>query len=139
MLLVTAHSVFCLGSCLLSQCFQSYSLLPLFFQVQYGGFMLRSWMQLNLSFVQVDKYGSIWIFYMPKYSLASHYLKMLSFFLVCICAFFIKNNVSIVVKIYVLVFNYRVHWSMCLNFENNIQFLLLQDWFKAWNSIDSID
>jgi hypothetical protein len=44
-----------------------------------SGFMLRSLIHLNLSFVQSDKYGSIFIFLHTDKQLEQHYLlKMLS-------------------------------------------------------------
>jgi hypothetical protein len=59
-------------------------------------FMLRSLIQLDLSFMQGDKYSSMCTLYMLTYSLNSTLLKMLSF-----SQWLIKNEVFMGVWIYV--------------------------------------
>mgnify|MGYP007133048323 CR=1 FL=1 len=58
-------------------------LFPTFSSIRFSvsGFMLRSLIHLDLSFVQGDKYGSIFIFLHTDSQLDQHHLlKMLSFF-----------------------------------------------------------
>jgi hypothetical protein len=62
---------------------------------------------VDLSFVQCDRYGYICILLHANIQLNQcHMLKMLSFFLFYNFYFFIKNQVSIGVWIYIWVFNF---------------------------------
>ena len=58
------------------------SVLPTFSSMRFSvaGFMLRSLIQLDLSFVHGDRYGSIFIFLHVDIQLCQHLLNMLSFF-----------------------------------------------------------
>jgi hypothetical protein len=75
-----------------------------------SGFMLRSLIHLDLSFVQGDEYGSIFIFLHTDSQLDQHHLlKMLSFFLfflpLYMFDFFVKDKVPVSVWFYFWVFN----------------------------------
>ena len=59
-----------------------------------AGFMLRSLIHLDSSSVRGDRYGSIFIFLHVAIQLRQHHLlNMLSFFLLDIFGFFIKDQV----------------------------------------------
>jgi hypothetical protein len=61
-----------------------------------SGFMLRSLIHLDLSFVQGYKYGSVFIFLHRGSQLDQHQLlKMLSFFHCTFFYFFVKDQVSV--------------------------------------------
>jgi hypothetical protein len=85
-----------------------YSILFLtFYSIRFSvsGFMLRSLIHLDLSFVQGDRCGSICILLHADIQLEQHHLlKMLSSFLLSMSGFFIKNYVFIGVWIYIWVF-----------------------------------
>jgi hypothetical protein len=71
-----------------------------------SGFMLRSLVHLDLSFVQSDNYGSIFIFLHTASQLDKHHLlKMLSFFPLYIFGIFVKDQVMVGVWFYFLVFD----------------------------------
>jgi hypothetical protein len=70
-----------------------------------AGFILNPLIPLKLSFVQADKYGTIWILlHVVVQFVQYHLMKMLSF-LACTSGFFIKNQVSIDVWVDVNIFN----------------------------------
>jgi hypothetical protein len=76
----------------------SLRLFPTFSSIRLSvsGFMLRSLIHLHLSFVQGDKYGSIFIFLHTDCQLNDHHLlKMLFFFPLYTLGFFVKDQVSI--------------------------------------------
>jgi hypothetical protein len=81
---------------------------PTFSSIRFtvSGFMLRSLIHLDLSFVQGDKYWSIFILQYTDSQLDQHHLlKMLSFFPLYIFGFFVKDQVSVSVWFYFCVFN----------------------------------
>ena len=83
-------------------------LFPTFFSIKFSvsGLMLRSLIYLNLSFVQPDKYRSIFSFLHIVSQLDQHHLfKMLSFFPLCIFGFFVKVQVFISVWLYFCAYN----------------------------------
>jgi hypothetical protein len=86
----------------------SLSLFPSFSSIRFSvsGFMLKSLIHLDLSFVPGDKYGSIFVFLYVDSQLDQHYLlKMLYFFQVYIFVIFVKDQVSVSVWFYFLVFS----------------------------------
>ena len=64
-------------------------------QLSISGFILRSLIHLELSFVQIDKYECIWILLYATTQFDQHnLLKIVVFFSpMCISGFFIKNQV----------------------------------------------
>jgi hypothetical protein len=83
-------------------------LFPTFCSIRFiiSGFMLRSLIHLDLSFVQGDKYGSIFILLHTDYQLDQHYLlKMFSFFPLHVFGFFVKDKLSIGMWVYFWVFH----------------------------------
>ena len=83
-------------------------LFPTFSSIKFSasGLMLRSLIYLNLSFVQPDKYRSIFSFLHIVSQLDQHHLfKMLSFFPLCIFGFFVKVQVFISVWLYFCAYN----------------------------------
>ena len=86
----------------------SLRLFPTFSSIKFSasGLMLRSLIYLNLSFVQPDKYRSIFSFLHIVSQLDQHHLfKMLSFFPLCIFGFFVKVQVFISVWLYFCAYN----------------------------------
>lgn len=78
--LVPLPVVFCLRSRFLCQCGHGCFSTFFFSQIQCTGFLVRSLMNLELKFVQGDKYGSTCIFlHSPILFDQDHLLKMLSF------------------------------------------------------------
>jgi hypothetical protein len=93
-------------------------LFPTFSSIRFSvsGFMLRSLIHLDLSFVQGDKYGSIFILLHRDSQLEQHHLlKMISFFPLYIFGFFVKDQMTISVWFYFWVFNYIPLISMCVS------------------------
>ena len=93
-------------------------LLPTFSSIRFNvtGFNLRSFICMDLSFVQDNRKVSICIFLQPNIQLCqNHLLKMLSFFLLYHFDFLVKNQVFIYVWIYVRIF-YLIQLSICLFF-----------------------
>ena len=83
-------------------------LFPTFSSIKFSasGLMLTSLIYLNLSFVQPDKYRSIFSFLHIVSQLDQHHLlKMLSFFPLCIFGFFVKVQVFISVWLYFCAYN----------------------------------
>jgi hypothetical protein len=76
-----------------------------FIRFSASGFMLRSLIHLDLSFVQDDKYGPNCLLLHEDCQLDQHRLsKMLPLFPLCGLGFLVKDQVCIVVCIYVWVF-----------------------------------
>ena len=69
-----------------------------------SGFILRSLIHLELSFVQGDKYGSVYILLHVDIQL-DHLLKMLSFFPLYGSDLYVKNELSLSVWVYFRAFN----------------------------------
>jgi hypothetical protein len=83
-------------------------LFPTFFSTSFSvsGFMWRSLIHLDLSFVQGDKNGSIYILLHADCQLNQHhFLKMLSFFPLDGFSSFVKDQVTIGVWVHFWVFN----------------------------------
>jgi hypothetical protein len=83
-----------LGSCLLCQCIQGYS--STFYSIKFSvsGFMLRSLIHVDLSFVQGDTCRSICVLLHANIQLDQHHLlKTHSFFHCTILAFYTKSSV----------------------------------------------
>ena len=84
------------------------SVIPTFSSMRFSvvGFILRSLIDLDLSFVHGDWYGSIFIFLYVHIQLCQHHLlKMLSFFHLIFFCSFVKNQVFVGVWINIWVFN----------------------------------
>ena len=74
------------------------SVLPTFSSIRFSvvGFMLRSLIDLDLSFEHGDRYGSTFILLHVDIQLCQHHLlNMLSFFHVIFFCFFVKNQMFI--------------------------------------------
>ena len=71
------------------------SVLPTFSSIRFSvaGFMLRSLIHLELSFVHDDRYGSIFILLHVNIQLFQHHLVNMLFFLFNIFCFFVKKQV----------------------------------------------
>ena len=114
-LVIVALSVYATGvilrKCSVPMCWR---LLPTFSSIRFSvsGFMLRSLIHLDLSFVQGDRYGSICILLHADIQLDWHQLLKDAFFfpLCVISVFFIRNQVSRSVWIYVWVFD-LIPWT----------------------------
>ena len=81
---------------------------PTFFSIRFSvsGFMWRSLIHLDLSFVEGDKNGSICILLHADRQLNQHHLlKMRSFFPLDDFVFFVKDQVTIGMWVYFWVFN----------------------------------
>ena len=81
---------------------------PTFLSIRFtvSGFMFRSLVHMDLSFVQGNRYGSIHIFLHAHIKLDQHHLlKMVSCFPLYGFGFFVQNQVSIVVCVYSWVFD----------------------------------
>jgi hypothetical protein len=83
-------------------------IIPTFYSFGFrvSGLMLKSLIHLDLSFVQGDKYGSIFILLPTDFQLHQHHLlKILSFSTECF-DFLVKDQMSIGVGGYLWVFDY---------------------------------
>ena len=102
-----------LGSGLLANVFK-YSSHFLFYKFSVAGFMLRSLIHLDLSFVHGDRYGSIFILLHVDIQLCQHHLlNMLSFFHLI---FFASLSKIKCLKVCGLISgsSIRFHWFSCL-------------------------
>ena len=80
-----------------------------------SGFMLRSLIHLNVSFVHGDKYESVCILLQADCQLDKHHLLMPYFFPLYGFSFFVKDQVSIGVCVYSWVFVfYLIDQPVCL-------------------------
>ena len=105
-------------------------LFPIFSSIRFSvfGFMLKSLIHLDLSFVQGDKYGSICILLHADFQSDQHHLvKMLSFFPLYDFGFFVKNQVSIGGWVYFWVFNSIILINLFDSILTQCNFLFL--WF----------
>ena len=97
--------VFCSGSCLLGQDFSRLILTFACMRFNVSGFMLRSLIHLEMSFVRGDEYETICILLHADIQLDQHYLlKMFSFFPLYGYAFLVKNQDSVGIWVYFRVF-----------------------------------
>jgi hypothetical protein len=97
---------FCLGN--FPPVPMSYRFFPTFSSSRFNvsGFMLRTLIYLELSFLQGDKYGSIFIFLHTDSQLDQHHiLKTRSFFPLYNFCFFVKDQMMVSVWFYFWVFN----------------------------------
>jgi hypothetical protein len=95
----------------------SFRVFPTFSCINFSvsGFMWRSLIHLDLSFVQVDKNGSIHILQHDNCQLCQQYLlKMLSFFPLDGFSYFIKDQVTIGVWVHFWLFNSIPLISLCI-------------------------
>jgi hypothetical protein len=112
-------------------------LIPTFSSITFGvsGFILRSKIHLDWSFVQGDKYGYICIFLHAGIQLDEHHLfNMFSFFHCKVWLLCEKSSVYRCVSLFLrLWFN---HWSACPFYYNTTWFLLplLHSiaWYHGW-------
>ena len=98
-----------------------------------AGFMLRSLIHFDLSYIHWDRYGSICILLHVDIQLwQNHLLQMLSFFPLFNFVFFVKNQIFLVVWINIWVFNLisLVHQSV---------FMPTQNYFYHCNSMIDFD
>jgi len=85
-----------------------------------SGFMFRSLVHLDFSFVQGDKYSFIFIFLHADSQLDQQHLLKMLFFSLHIFGFFVKDQMSVSVQSELWVFN-----SILLIKKNSMQFLSL--------------
>jgi hypothetical protein len=93
---------------------------PLYLLLDFSvsGFMLRSLTHLDLSFVQGDKYGSIFIFLHTDYQLDQHHLlTMLSFFHVYFWLLCQRSSVRKCVVLFLGLQFYSIYQPVCPQWE----------------------
>jgi hypothetical protein len=118
-------------------------LFPTFSSVSFSvsGFMWRSLINLDLSFVQGDRNGSIQILLHDNYQLCQHHLlKMLSFFPLDGFSSFVKDQVTIGVWFHLWVFNsipliyLSVPVPVLCSFYHNCSVVQLEVWLRVYLS-----
>jgi hypothetical protein len=131
--LISEHKLlmFFSGTFPLCPCIWGSSSLSLLLSFTVSGFMWRSLIYLDLSFVQGHKYGLICILLRADHKSKLHYLlKMLSFFPLNSCSSFFKGQVNIGVVGSFLDLQFRfINLPAC---TNTLQLLLLVLCSAAW-------
>lgn len=126
--LLIALLVFCSESLLWCQCVQGYS--PTFSSIWWSisGFMLKSLIHFDLSFVKYERYVSIFILLHANIQFYQHHLLKILSFPVCFSGFFFKNMLCI----YVWFFNLIPLINLSV-FYNTMEVLLLYLCSMPWN------